>query len=311
MGAADLNRERGLPDAPAPARSSTVAERQIREIVFFADLSAASERAFGHARLLAEGLDAHLTVYHAVELPADAASDEGPRREAWHRAEAAARERVSHWTAGLTAPCDVIVEPQPSARQAVVDFVQTRRPDLAVMATHGREGLARFVLGSVTEAALAEGVCPVLCVREPEHGAALPYRRVLVPTDLTELSRLAFPVATAVARAFAAEVIALHVAPTPAVSDSSSLYTVADSVEREVPDEQRLREMLERELPGVQVTARVELGSAWDRIVEVARTERADLIVLTTHGHDSLADRVLGSHAERLVRQAPCPVLVV
>jgi nucleotide-binding universal stress UspA family protein len=55
----------------------------------------------------------------------------------------------------------------------------------------------------------------------------------------------------------------------------------------------------------------VELGSAWDRIVETARSERADLIVMSTHGHDSLADRLLGSHTERVVGHAPCPVLVV
>jgi nucleotide-binding universal stress UspA family protein len=45
--------------------------------------------------------------------------------------------------------------------------------------------------------------------------------------------------------------------------------------------------------------------------VAEAHNRAADLIVVSTHYHDSLHDRVLGSHAERLVRHAPCPVLVV
>jgi len=42
----------------------------------------------------------------------------------------------------------------------------------------------------------------------------------------------------------------------------------------------------------------------------VARVEKADLIVMSTRGHDSFADRILGSNTERVVRHAPCPVLV-
>jgi universal stress protein A len=59
------------------------------------------------------------------------------------------------------------------------------------------------------------------------------------------------------------------------------------------------------------VTPRVLLGAAWNAIVETARAERVDLIVMSTHGHDSLSDRLIGSHAERVVRHAPCPVLII
>ena len=44
--------------------------------------------------------------------------------------------------------------------------------------------------------------------------------------------------------------------------------------------------------------------------METARLEKADLIVMSTRGHDSLSDRVMGSNTERVVRHAPCPVLV-
>jgi nucleotide-binding universal stress UspA family protein len=60
----------------------------------------------------------------------------------------------------------------------------------------------------------------------------------------------------------------------------------------------------------VRVRPQVLFGNPGEKIVETARNERADLIVITTHGHDSLSDRITGSHADHIIRQAPCPVLV-
>lgn len=140
------------------------------------------------------------------------------------------------------------------------------------------------------------------------HGAALPYRRILVPTDLSPASRRAFPLAALLAGRFGAQVLALHVAPRPTgVPLSGSAYFV----ENQIPSERTLAAFVEPAFREVRVATRVELGSAWDRIVETALVERADLIVISTHGHDSLADKLLGSHTERVVSHAPCPVLVV
>jgi nucleotide-binding universal stress UspA family protein len=77
-----------------------------------------------------------------------------------------------------------------------------------------------------------------------------------------------------------------------------------------VPSEAHLWKFLQPELEGLPLDAQVVRGTVWDRIVHVARVEKVDLIVMSTHGHDSLADHVLGSNTERVVRHAPCPVLV-
>ena len=74
-------------------------------------------------------------------------------------------------------------------------------PDLVVMATHGRDGLAQLFLGSVTETVMRLGRCPVLGVREPQHGVALPFRRILVPTDLSPALRRPFALGALLARA--------------------------------------------------------------------------------------------------------------
>lgn len=284
----------------APGRSAPVGI-QIREVLFATDLSAESDRAFEHARLLAERFQAHLTLYHAVEVPdpsyAHWAFNRG--REIWCHVEATARELLARRAEPLHVSHSVHVERVGSVDRALLAFIRQEQPDLTVMATHGREGLSHLLLGSVTESVFQQSFRPVLCVREPQHGAALPYRRILVPTDLSIASRLAFPMAAAFARQFGAELLALHV-----VGPGSS------APRAEIPSEAWLWKYVQRDFDGVEVTAQVVHGPVWQLIVETARLEQADLIVMSTRGHDSLHDTVVGSNAERVVRHAPCPVLV-
>jgi nucleotide-binding universal stress UspA family protein len=145
-------------------------------------------------------------------------------------------------------------------------------------------------------------------LRASDHGVALPYRRVVVPTDLTPASRRAFPLAAALARAFDAEVVAVHVSPPPTVA---SLAGVPEAVEAATVEESDVWEFLQPDFGGLRATVRVPGGAPAESIVETARLEKADVIVMSTHGHDSLADRVHGSHTERVVRHAPCPVIAM
>jgi nucleotide-binding universal stress UspA family protein len=283
--------------APAP----------IHHILFPSDLSQASDLAFDHARLIAEAFTATVTLYHVLEVKRRHELEDAVEREHLRRAERAAREHLDRQALRVTTLGRVIVERTSSPAEAMIALIEACSPDLTVMATHGRGNLAQLVLGGVTER-VARASAPVLCVREPEHGSALPYRRVLVPTDLSPASRRAFPLAAALAGRFGAEVLALHVASGPT---GASLSGIPDFVERSLPSEQALLAFLDPAFREVAVRARVELGSPWDRIVETARQERVDLIVMSTHGHDSISDRLLGSHTERVVRHAPCPVLVV
>jgi nucleotide-binding universal stress UspA family protein len=279
----------------------------IRKILFPSDLSAGSDRALDHARFLAEHFRARLTLYHVVEgTPRHGASPSDPAGEPWRRAAKQACDHLDRHSNDLTIPTEVIVEQGPSAAQALVAHIRNSRPDLTVMSTHGREGLSHLLIGSVTDTVVQHGRCPVLCVREPEHGVALPYRRILVPTDLSEDSRRAFPLAALLARSFRAEVVALHVAD---VKAPRQLHGMSYAMEAS-PSEAAVGHFFDTDFRDVKVVLRVLLGSAWDHIVSTARNERVDLIVMSTHRHDSLADRIVGSHVESVVRHAPCPVLI-
>jgi nucleotide-binding universal stress UspA family protein len=235
----------------------------LRRILFPTDLSEKSDQAFAHARLLAEAFGATLVLYHAVEEPAHAephwAFDHA--LDCWRAAERVARHDLARRASGLAVPHELVVERRSGAPRALVDLVRTSQPDLVVMATHGREGLAHLFLGSVAEEVMRQGHRPVLCVRQPS--CARGYRRILVPTDPSAASRRAFPLAALLAHPFGAEVLAMP-----------------------------------------------QAGHDWRSIVRVAESEQADLVVMSTGDHDSPRGRILGSSAERVVRHAPCPVVV-
>jgi nucleotide-binding universal stress UspA family protein len=278
----------------------------LREILFPSDLSPASDRAFDHARLLAEQFSARLILYHAIQVESAGGLEEQPEREFWRRLELSAHEQLVHSSASARVPSNILIERTASAPQSLVAFVQAHKPGLTVMATHGRGGIAHFMLGSITERVLLETRSPLLCVRALEHGMALPYRRILVPTDMSPASRRAFPLAGLLARAFGAEVLALHAVDVRA----KATLGVTELMESLVPSEEALFGFFQADFAGVRVLPRVLLGVAGDSITRTAREERCDLIVMSTNGHDSLADRLFGSQTERVVRTASCPVLV-
>jgi nucleotide-binding universal stress UspA family protein len=294
---------RRIPSAPSVAP-------EIREVLFPTDLSAPAAVAFDHARHLAERFGARLTLYHAIEMEHQGAAPHpvDPELEAARRVEQAARESLEASAFGLRVPSRIFVERRPSSARALLAFTEWSRPDLIVMATHGRHGLAHLFMGSVTEHVLQKARRPVLCIRPSVHGAPLPYRRILVPTDLSIPSRRAFPLASLLARAYGAEVVALHVAAYPTIG---SLAGVPELIEEVVPDEEAVRRFVAPDFEDVPLRARVSIGNACVEIVQAARMERADCIVMSTCGRDSLHDRLLGTHAERVIRSAPCPVLAL
>jgi len=278
----------------------------IHDLLFATDLSPESDAAFDHVRLIAERFGADVTLYHAVEVLDDrypgwrSASSRGLWAEAARWAKEALEERASR----LAVRSSVHVERVASAKRAVLEMVRGRRPDLTVMAAHGHSALALLLGASVTENVVDHVHTPVLAVR---NNAGRPYRRILVPTDLSLASRLAFPMAALLARSFEAEVVGVHVADPTGAATRSGIPLPAPP---DPPSEAALWEFLRPDFRGLPVTAQVFVGPVWERVVHAATIEHVDLVVMATRGHDSFSDRVLGSNTERVVRHAPCPVLV-
>ena len=231
------------------------------------------------------------------------------RRAQWERT---VREELSRRASTLTIPHEVVVQGGLVGGHlvvdlAVLDVIHKKRPDLTVMATQRREGFASFFLGSVTAQVVQHAGQPVLCVRKAPHGLVLPYQRILVTTDFSPASRRAFPLAALVARSFEAKVTALHVAPAPTLAALAG----APVPPPHGPSEYDLSRFVQPDFEALPVKVLVRAtGAPWQQIVKTAEEEKTDLIVMSTQGLDSLHDKIIGSNAERVLRHAPCTVLV-
>lgn len=152
---------------------------------------------------------------------------------------------------------------------------------------------------------------------QPAHEAlpALNLRRVLIPLDFSERAGKALRYAQALASRFNASLILVHVVE-PLVYPSDLGYTpvVTDDLANDLQREAKTRldaAVDEMKASGLAASGRLRTGRPYLEIAAAAEEEHADLIVLTTHGYTGLKHVLLGSTAERVVRHAPCPVLVV
>jgi nucleotide-binding universal stress UspA family protein len=141
--------------------------------------------------------------------------------------------------------------------------------------------------------------------------------RILYATDLSSASEAAWDEARRLGRLFGAEILILHVVAPPLPVFPVEGYFPADIYAEILRDARRNAEKaLDRLLgsiagSGLNVRLRLEEGPAASRILEVATQEAANLLVVGTHGRTGLKRATLGSIADRMVRQATCPVLTV
>jgi nucleotide-binding universal stress UspA family protein len=132
-------------------------------------------------------------------------------------------------------------------------------------------------------------------------------KKILVPVDFSDCSKKALQYALPFARQFEAELALVHVVQAYVAVPEMVPVEVVSTRDAE-SDLERLRQLT---CEGVQSRAIVRVGLPHREITKAAQEFGSDLIILSTHGHTGLAHVLLGSTAERVVRHAPCPVLVV
>ncbi|SER44442.1 universal stress protein [Natrinema salaciae] len=194
---------------------------------------------------------------------------------------------------------------QGATSDAIVDYAETKDVDLVAMGTHGRDGLERYVVGSVAERVVNTAPMPVLTVRAVDDVPSYPYESVLVPTDGSEHATVALQLGADVANRTGAT---LHLL---SVLEDQLLGSIADETERENRAESLLTDAESTAIDtGVDdIVTTIESGSVPKQITAYADGTGIDLVVMGTHGRTGLDERFLGSVTERVIRTASVPVL--
>jgi nucleotide-binding universal stress UspA family protein len=148
--------------------------------------------------------------------------------------------------------------------------------------------------------------------------APIHLKKILVPTDFSDASQHALKYAFRLAEAFSAKLTLLYVFAPPPLPVSLPM-PVDLSIRSEILRKDLVR--VQKKLNGLSAAGgqdsvvpskcMIQAGVPSHEIVEIAKSEDADLIVIATHGFTGWKHFCIGSTAERVVRAAPCPVLVV
>jgi nucleotide-binding universal stress UspA family protein len=273
-----------------------------KQILCAVDLGPASELVLQWASLLARAFAARVEILHAdwTEPPRyftpsqiETIAEETEQRESQLQEElAATARRIFEPGAEL----DVhVIEGHPIA--VLRHRIEAQHPDLIVLGSHGRSGVARLMLGSVAENLLRESRIPALIAR---GGQRVPSAigRILCPVSFGESGRRCLETSSALAAALGAELEVLHAAEKPAVSAELIHARLCEWVPEQMRKQCRITEI-------------VRHGDAAEQIILQAREHEADLIVIGAEHRPLLEWTTLGTTAERVMRHSPCSVLVL
>jgi nucleotide-binding universal stress UspA family protein len=292
---------------PAPTMSILAISRVLCAI----DLSGHSRHVLREALALARRHDAAVRVVAVIDLTP--ITRDGTEFDVTPERRAAVEEDLNWMAASVldaAVPVETVVCEGPVAATICGEAIAARS-DVIVIGTHGRSGLERLALGSVAEKVVSRASCPVLVVPAPEDPDAPPVlpRVVVGATDFSSAGQAAVEWARFVAVHAGAALSLITVTERP-FGEPPASGPVADLM-RSI-DAEAARQLQGSVLEGPPPTrAAVRAGKPWRAILEVARAERAGLIVMGVSGHDSLGLGFFGSTTRHVMREGPCPVLAV
>jgi len=268
-----------------------------QHIVCLVDLSPASRLVLCWARVIAHAFASRVEILHAAEPPQfliegqEQAQLELTRTELHGAVGSLAQEVL-----GTRVPHHIVVmEGHPV--QVVISRLERHTPDLIMMGSHGHDGMARVLLGSVAENVTRVAQCPMLIVKGAEPGEG-GLKRILCPVNLSDSASECAQLAGILAAVLRAKL--------------ELLMAVEETDVGRGEAEQRLHAWIPSGLQRMCEISEVVLeGDAAERIVERARAREADLVVLGAEHRRFLEFTTLGRTTERVMRYSPCTVLLV
>ncbi len=284
------------------------------------DFSAPSARALRTAARLARTRDVPLLVLHCVEAAADAPTWYPEHPSELPNPEKYGRNAMEELDAFVE---DVIPEDErPDVLETEIELEHAAEGighhldeggfEFVVMGATGRNRIASALLGSTPEEIIRRSEIPVLVVAE--EGELGPWRRILVPLDLSESSRTVLDHASQLAREEQAELDIMHAFP-PTGVDGSSLPAATPREAREslqdIHAKRFHRIVRDANLDDLDWATHEVSNRPNDAIVEAVEEFEADIVVMGTHGRRGFQKWLLGSTATKVLRQMPCSILTV
>jgi nucleotide-binding universal stress UspA family protein len=292
---------------------------RFKSIVCATDFSDFSNRTLPYGVAIAREFGARLYVCHVIDLTALTMYGEfqidpvGQQDRIRQEAEAQLQK--------MLAPHPIEWEPlilvgQPAAE--ISRTVDERQIDLVISATRGRSGIKRLVMGSVTQRLIRTLNCPLLAVQSPDQGFIEPgagtirLKKIVICCDFSEDSALALNYGLSLAQEFEAEVHLVHVVEPPVYEE---FMTPGEQAEKFVLTDvvkERLESLVPEEARNwCSLKSELLRGRPYEEIVAFAMARDMDMIVLGVRGYGLVKSLLMGSTTDRVVRNAPCPVLAV
>ncbi len=301
---------------------------ELKKILFPTDFGESAEEALRYAVKLAGDFAAELTIMNVVSLFGEGlASAEQHMRQMEEYAEKFADqshaeaeeliERTIEEHAEKELVMNKLIVRGISPGEQILQVAAEQEMDLVVMGTYGRGGVSHILFGSTAEQMVRNAVCPVLTVRHhaPRSSDYPRFRKILFPTDFSDYSKRALPYALSLAQNYGAQLHVLHVFeqrihPSFYIADKETPFDLDDGLRDRALD--ALDEFVYDDLrQRIDFHCEVASGKPFVEIINYARANEIDLIVIATHGLTGLEYMIIGSTTERVVRRAPCPVLSI
>ena len=292
---------------------------RVRRILCPIDLAAGSNEALRYAIALSRAYDAKLFIFHCVRnaglgMLGDEAQQILAARDYVTQQLADLFKKVGEPPVITGSPWESSISLCENPGDAIVSEASKRNADLIVMRSRRRPHRAAL-LGSTAEQVCRTAPCPVLVTHDEERewveGSTIQLKRLLVAYDFSDFSEFALNYALSFAQEYQAELHLLHVLPSSTIREpeiswfptgqEGAYHQAARRLQRAVPNEAHL---------WCNVRNVISEGQPYREILNYAESNQIDLICIGAHGAGFGMRTLFGSNVDRVLRQAPCPVLV-
>ena len=314
------------PAAGRPFPRRAPADRKIeptpRHLLVCLDGSPLSEHGLPHAFALANCFGARVTLLRVLECRHDTEHTEPVDALDWEIGHAEVRGYLEnlveeHAKRGLRVDAEVLQGP---AAEQISAYARANAVDLTVLTTHGQRGMSEWTLASTARKVVESGLGSALIIpaRLPV-AESVRYERILVPVDVSARAECALPMGIRIAREQGGGIILAHVMPRSELIGQRPLSS--EDVELEQRLRTRNKRVASRYLRQLQMrydtaaapirTVLTREGDARQSLVDVAKRERADLVILSAHGQTGSCEWLYGSVTTHLMTHSPAPLLIV